>query len=91
MYLAEQQLEIFRIMTDLEIDALLADLSYPNDPGNPIDPDPGDADTTQFNRSWTIQPNTPEVGVYTLAVHVVWADSLGINRTTTVQTLKADF
>jgi len=71
-YLAQQQMEAFQSMSAAAIEAIRLDPGYPNDPANPIDPDPADNYVAQFFRSWTIQPNTPETGVYTINVQVVW-------------------
>jgi Tfp pilus assembly protein PilV len=90
MYLAEQQMEIFHLMSGADVNAARADGSYPNDPANPIDPDPNDANVKTFDRSWTIQQNTPEAGVFTLTVIVGWTDELGSPRTLRLQRLKAD-
>ena len=89
MYLAEQQIESFASMTSTDVQAMLGDGSYPNDPLNPIDPDPNDADTTTFNRRWRIEPDSPEVGVYTLTVFVDWVDGGGATRTTQLRTVVA--
>ena len=88
MYLAEQQIESFASMTGADVEAMLADASYPNDPLNPIDPDPNDGDTTTFNRRWMIQPNTPEAGTMILTVQVDWIDPRGVTQTVELQTVK---
>ncbi len=46
------------------------------DPGNPIPADPSGDDVSSFNRSWTIQANTPP-GMSTVVVTVVWNNGLG--------------
>ncbi len=91
MYLAEQQMELFFLMTGAEIDAALADPSYPNDPAGAIDPDPNDADTTTFTRSWEILPDDPEPGVFRLTVIVGFNDNQGQPQTRRLQSLKRDF
>lgn len=88
-YLAQQQLETFLSMPAAALDAALADAGYPNDPANPIDPDPADATARQFNRSWTITPNAPENGVYTIAVTVGWNDRQGRAQNVVVQSVRA--
>lgn len=90
MYLAEQQMETFQSMTAADVVAAAADPNYPDDPTNPIDPDPGDSDVTVFNRRWFIQQDTPEAGVLSLRVEVDWVDPLGFTRTATLRSLKAD-
>ncbi len=89
-YLAEQQMEAFRAMPEADLLALLADAGYPNDSTNPIDPDPGDDDEMEFNRRWTIQPDTPEAGVFTLVVTVDWVDKHGNTRTSELRSMKAN-
>ncbi len=90
-YLAEQQMEAFLDMPGADLLVLLADVGYPNDATNPIDPDPGDDDEMEFNRRWTIQPDTPEVGVFSLAVAVDWVDGNGTTRTSELRSMRADF
>jgi Tfp pilus assembly protein PilV len=89
-YLAEQQLEAFRAMTGTSVAAVAAAASYPNDPANPIDPDPNDGLTRAFNRSWTIAADTPEAGLYTLTVRVIWLSALGLPQVVTLETIKVD-
>jgi Tfp pilus assembly protein PilV len=85
MFLAEQQLELFQAMSA----ANLLLVPGPNDPANPIDPNPGDGDTTTFNRGWTIAADTPETDVITISVLVRWVDSRGVPRILTLRTMKA--
>ena len=87
MYLAEQQLETFEAMSGADVAALAGTTS---DPANPIDPDPNDATAMGLNRSWTITTDTPEAGVITIQVDVSWTNSLGLVRTASVQSLKAE-
>jgi len=89
MYLAEQQIETFAAMTGPGVLGMLAAPTYPNDPANPIDPDPLDPDLTSFNRSWTIQQDTPEAGTMTLTVQVTWVDASGAARNVQLQTVKS--
>ena len=86
-YLAQQQLEIFRVTSEAGLLAIIA--GGANDPANPIDPDPNDADTTTYNRRWLILPDAPEVGVYTITVFVDWMDSKGDIRTAQIRTVQA--
>jgi len=88
MYLAEQQMEIFRIMSAADVKDLLTDGGYPNDPTNPIQPD--STSSTTFSRRWLIQANTPETGIITITIEVDWLDAIGNVRTASVQSLKAD-
>ncbi len=89
-YLAEQQMEAFQAMDGDAIEAVRTDAGYPNDPSNPIDPDPGDGTARQFARSWTITQNSPENGVYRLSVAVSWVDRLGKTQSVTLSSLKTD-
>lgn len=88
-YLAQQQMESFQAMPEQGLQNALADANYPNDPANPIDPDPADALVRQFNRSWTITPDAPENGVYTIAVRVGWNDRLGRPQNVVVQSVRS--
>ncbi len=90
MYLAEQQIEAFHAMPGNDVRAVLLAPGYPNDPANPIDPDPTDGNQMQFVRRRIIQPNTPEVGMFTIVVQVDWVDQLGAVQTVSLQTMKAD-
>ena len=91
MYLAQQQIEAFRAMSAQDVLDLTAAAGYPNDPNNPLDPDPGDGDQTQFNRRWLIQADTPESGVASVTIEVDWVDDLGTTRTIALHTMKASF
>lgn len=75
--LARQQLEMFQAMSTTALEAIRTDAGYPNDPLNPIDPDPNDTHPLRFNRSWAILPDTPEDNVYTMRVTVSWTGVLG--------------
>jgi prepilin-type N-terminal cleavage/methylation domain-containing protein len=75
--LAQQQLEQFQEMSSTSLEVVRTDGGYPNDPLNPIDPDPNDTMQMAFNRSWTITPDTPEDDVYTIMVSVGWTNSKG--------------
>ena len=88
LYLAERQIEAFQAMPAADV---AAQAGTPNDPGNPIDPTPGDEDLTTYNRSWQIQIDTPEADVMTISVRVDWTDELGQNRRVQLDTMKADF
>jgi Tfp pilus assembly protein PilV len=89
MYLAEEQVEIMRLMPPADVLAMVPDDNFTDDPSNPIDPDPGDDDSTQFARRWRIQDDTPEAGMMTITIEVDYADRLGITRTVGLRTLKA--
>ncbi len=87
-YLAEQQMEAFQAMDGAAIEVVR--LAGAADPSNPIDPDPNDGVARNFNRSWTITPNSPENGVYSVSVIVTWADQLGSTRDVTLSSIKTD-
>jgi len=92
-YLAEQQMETFQAMSGSGVTAVAA--AGPNDPLNPIDPDPNDGLTREFNRSWTITADAtpkdgPEDGVFTIMVTVSWADAQGISRSVALESIKTD-
>ena len=87
--LAQEQIEIFHVMSAADVEALVDDDDYPDDPGNPIKPDIGNSDGAEFDRRWTIEPDTPETGVITVTVEVDWTDSLNRTRTVSLRTMKA--
>ncbi len=87
-YLAQQQMETFRAMNraGIEVERLLT-----ADPANPIDSDPQDGRITSYTRTWEIDPDTPETGVYRIAVTVGWTGRFGINRAVTLESYKSEF
>jgi hypothetical protein len=89
LYLAQQQIETITSMTPADVLALRTAAGYPDDPANPIDPDPADDDLVTYNRRWIIDPNTPEAGIMRVTVQVDWTDPRGAVRTVELQTLKA--
>jgi prepilin-type N-terminal cleavage/methylation domain-containing protein len=89
-YLAEQQMETFHAMDGAAIEVVRTDVGYPNDPANPLDPDPNDGTARFFNRSWTITPDSPEDGVYSITVTVSWVDQLGNTLNVTLSSVKTD-
>ena len=89
MYMAEEQMEDFQAMTTADVIAAISDPNYPDDPANPIDPDPGDDNAVAFNRRWFIEPDAVETGVMRLTVEVDWVSPLGFARTTTLRSFKA--
>ena len=86
MYLAEDQMEVFRTTPGADVIAM----GSGNDPTNPIDPDPNDDDTTEFIRRWTIAADSPEAGMITITVEVDWVDPLGITRTVQLRSMRVD-
>lgn len=89
MYLAEEKMEDFQAMMTADVIAAIADPNYPDDPANPIDPDPGDDNAVTFDRRWFIEPNALETGLTRLTVEVDWVSPLGFARTTTLRSMKA--
>ena len=85
--LAQQQLEIFQEMSTTSLETIRA--AGVNDPLNPIDPDPNDAQLMSFTRTWAITPDTPEPDVYTIMVTVGWTDARGAQRTVQLETFKS--
>ena len=85
--LAQQQIEIFQSMSSTSLEAVIA--AGTTDPLNPIDPDPNDTAVMAFNRSWTITPDTPETGVYTILVDVNWTGNAG-PQTLQLETFKSE-
>ncbi len=83
--LAQQQIEFFQSTSAANIEVIR--LAGPNDPLNPIDPDPNDNTPMIFNRSWTITPDTPELSVYTILVNVAWVGNGGA-QTLQLETFK---
>jgi len=90
MKLAEQQMETLMAMTPADVQGLTLAPGYPNDPGNPIDPDTQDGVAMQFWRRTEVDIDSPEAGVMTLTVEVDWVNPLGATRTARIQSFKAD-
>jgi prepilin-type N-terminal cleavage/methylation domain-containing protein len=88
--LAQQRLEIFQEMSRTSLETIRTDAGYPNDPLNPIDPDPNDAQPMSFTRTWAITPDTPEPDVYTIMVTVGWTNARGAQRTLQLETFKSE-
>jgi len=88
-YLAQQQMEAFQVMSPSALEDVRTAATYPNDTANPLDPDAADATTAAYFRSWTITPNSPEAGVYTVRVQVTWTGRHGINRSIAIEGYKA--
>jgi hypothetical protein len=84
MDLAQEQMELFQLAPTA---SLPADGTY-NDPNNPLDPDPLDADVSTYNRRWTIARNTPAFGVTTVTVAVDWLDNNGNVKTARLESMR---
>jgi type IV pilus modification protein PilV len=89
MYLAEDQLEIMRLLSAADVLAMVPNENFVDDGLNPIDPDPGDDSATTYNRRWRVQQDLPEAGLLTITVEVDYQDRLGMTRTVSMRTLKA--
>ena len=84
MYLAEEQMEIFRSMPwGPTFSAAVVD--FP-DPQGPITPVQGDS--AQFSRSWTLTPNAPPHGLTEITITVVWNNSTGVRQTAALRGLR---
>ena len=59
MYLAQEQMEVLPV-----VDA--------PDPAGIIDIDPTDDDFTNYSRSWTVEPNVPNLGLTRITITVTW-------------------
>jgi prepilin-type N-terminal cleavage/methylation domain-containing protein len=79
MYLAEEQMDTFMAMATNDI--RLSDVGTIQDGANPIilasevavvDNTAGVGNQIPFRRSWTIQQNTPAIGMRTITVQVRW-------------------
>jgi len=88
MKLAEQQMETLQAMTPADVLALTLAPGYPDDPANPIDPDPNDDYQVEFNRRTQVQDDAPEAGMMTLTVEVDFENSLGAVQTARIQSFK---
>ncbi len=84
MYLAEEQMEIFRSTPWGPIFTTAA-TNVP-DPQGLLTPVQGDS--AQFNRSWTITPNAPPHGLTEITVTVVWSNSNGARQTVALRGLR---
>jgi type II secretory pathway pseudopilin PulG len=89
MYLAEDQIEIMRLLSAADVLAMVPDDNFVDDGNNPIDPDPGDDHVSTYNRRWRVQDDVPQAGLITITVAVDFQDRLGITRTVSLRTLKA--
>ena len=90
MYLAQQQMETFQTMPSADVVAAVNFPTYTDDTDNPIDPNPGGDDATQFNRRWLVRHDFPEPRAFTIRVEVAHVNSLGSIHTTVLESLKAE-
>ncbi len=84
MYLAEEQMEIFRSMPWGPTFSIAA-VDVP-DPAGPLFPVAGDS--AQFTRSWTITPNKPPHNRTEITVTVVWTNATGTRQTAALRGIK---
>jgi Tfp pilus assembly protein PilV len=89
-YLAEQQMEIFRLMSTADLTAAQANPPDPGDPDLAIDPDPNDDNPTTYSRTWEILSDDPEPGIFKITVIVGFTDKMGTAQTERIQSLKAE-
>jgi Tfp pilus assembly protein PilV len=86
MFLAREQ------MDDIEAlplaSALLQAGATTADPGNPLHASNDPDDQTSFNRSVTVTPNTPSVGLAQVSVTVVWNNPQGGTRQVQLNSVK---
>ena len=87
MYLAQEQLDLFMAMPSTSA-VFATPVTDDPDPGGPIDVNPNDADATTFTRNWTIQPNTPALGLTRITVTVRWDTASGISHDIELQAIK---
>ncbi len=90
IHLAQAQMETFQATPQAVLPTSGSDASNPIDrDGNPLGST--DTDQTQFNRSWTVEPNVPVTGLTRVTVNVTWFDSkVGLTRTTSLQSMKGN-
>jgi type IV pilus assembly protein PilV len=90
IHLAQAQMEVFHATPQASLPATGNDAANPIDrDGNALDP--AATDQTQFNRSWTVEPNVPITGLTRVTVNVTWFDSkVGLVRTTSLQSMKGN-
>ncbi len=71
MYLAQEQMEVFMAMpqTSPFLDVAVVDAP---DPVGLIDIDATDNDATNYSRSWTVEPNVPNLGLTRITITVTW-------------------
>lgn len=89
-YLAEQQMEIFRLMSTADLTAAQANPPDPDDPDLAIDPDPNDDNPTTYSRTWEILSDDPEAGIFKITVIVGFTDKMGTPQTERIQSLKVE-
>lgn len=71
MYLAQEQMETFMAMPQTSPFLDLPVVDAP-DPAGIIDIDPTDDNFTNYSRSWTVEPNVPNLGLTRITITVTW-------------------
>lgn len=90
LFVAEQQMEIFRGTTAADVKALITGPGFLDDSNNPIQMDPGSGTPIDFTRRWLLETGQPEAGMIRMTVEVDFVNGLGVTRTARIQSLKAD-
>ena len=90
MSLAQQSVETVQTMSAQDVKDSVPESGTANDPNNPLNPSPDANDKITYNRSWTVEEDTPETGVITITIQIDWVDEQGVARSTRLRTLKAD-
>jgi prepilin-type N-terminal cleavage/methylation domain-containing protein len=87
MFLAQEQLDLFMTMPGAD-PVFATPVADDPDPNGPIDVNPADADQTTFTRTWTVEPNTPTVGLTRLTVSITWDSASGVTHQIELQGIK---
>ena len=87
MYLAQEKLDLFMVLPGSDTAFTVAATNVP-DPSGHLDINPDDADETTFSRSWTIEPNTPVLGMTRITVDVSWDTASGATHSIQLQGIK---
>jgi len=87
MYLAQEQLDLFMTMPGAAA-VFVTPVTDDPDPAGPIDVNPGDADQTTFTRTWTVEPNTPAIGLTRITVNIAWDAASGVTHEIELQGIK---
>ena len=88
IFIAQQQLEIFRIMTIAELKALDTGGAVVIDNGSGVNGSQVEFDS-RFTQSWIVELDTPATDVISLTVIVSWTDDDGTVRSTQLRTYRA--
>ena len=83
-------MERFQSMSSADVIAAIAEPNYPDDPANPIDPNPADDEVVQYTRRWFIVQDDPEPGSLSIRVEVDYLNRSRATRTAVLRSLKAE-